>query len=861
MNDDRDHYEDFYANKLWRLLPAIYRTLDTDQFDSNGPLRELVNRIGAQAAIVRRSIDRMWEDQSIETCDDWVIPYIGDLLATSLVSGIDTRTMRRDVAKTIYYRRRKGTLSVLEEVAFDITGWNARVVEFSRRLGRTRHGLDPPIGRPSIADPDAALLQQALTLRGPLTQTGAGGLADLRKPAGASRAGSAFDEFSHTADFRAGQGKIGWYGIPRLGVFLWRIQSFGVRATTPVQSTVCPGQFTFDPTGRETTLFAAARPATSGNWTSPEEWQLPTPLTPPLLEPALGVTPAYPLYTVQDDESLSPNSLGIFQATAVPGQFELVAASALTASRTRGADATFSGAPASAPLPAFLIDPTRGRLIALDHSPPGDLRLTYHYGFSSTIGAGPYDRRLGSSSTGTPDPQEPPIAGGGKALSGSRALPKSGTVTIDDSLTYTAMDDVTIEGCLTIRAGNSQRPVIRLAPSTVDATKIRFNGSVSPAGNCLVVDGLFFTGMDLVLSGEFDCVTITCCTLDPGTRAPLKTAPGAAASAASTFATSADQRALVPCRLWIEGKVGALTIARSITGPIRTRSSGRVNTLSVTDSIIQAIPTAGSGTLEPGDVKDSEGLERQLRTERNPIASYLRGLSPALQQLVTGPGSMSIPFSRPGLEALYGAMNGLIVGPSLYREDVFKSVLKSAETLRLLNVQGLGFSAPVTALNRLLLEDAFPVELADAAIALSDGHVELLRSTVIGRVVVHRLDASNCILTDLAQVDDAQHGCVRFTAWAENSLLPRQYESLQISQGAQLFASTDFGQHAYGQLLPTVDECIIQPSGATISAGAENGAEMGAFARELNPVKEAGLLLKFQENMPVGLVPVLIHVT
>ena len=86
----------------------------------------MVNRIGAQAAMLRRSIDRLWEDQSIETCDDWVIAYIGDLLATNLVASLDARGQRLDVAKTIYYRRRKGTLAVLEEIAADITGWDAQ---------------------------------------------------------------------------------------------------------------------------------------------------------------------------------------------------------------------------------------------------------------------------------------------------------------------------------------------------------------------------------------------------------------------------------------------------------------------------------------------------------------------------------------------------------------------------------------------------------------------------------------------------------------------------------------------------------------------------------------------------------------
>src|SRR6266567_7177777 len=221
MLDDRDHYEAYYADKLWNLLPAIYRALDTDAFDKDGPLREIVKRIGGQGAILRRSMDRMWEDQSIETCDDWVIPYIADLLATNLVASLDARGQRLDVAKTIYYRRRKGTVAILEEIASNITGWNARIVEFFRRMARTRHNLDPEIGLPSVTNDPAGnyKLQLAEGLIGRLTHTGIGGWADLRNSYGATKTNSAFDEFSHTADFRRGQGQVGWYNIPRLGVF------------------------------------------------------------------------------------------------------------------------------------------------------------------------------------------------------------------------------------------------------------------------------------------------------------------------------------------------------------------------------------------------------------------------------------------------------------------------------------------------------------------------------------------------------------------------------------------------------------------------------------------------------------------
>ena len=165
------------------------------------------------------------------------------------------------------------------------------------------------------------------------------------------------------------------------------------------------------------------------------------------------------------------------------------------------------------------------------------------------------------------------------------------------------------------------------------------------------------------------------------------------------------------------------------------------------------------------------------------------------------------------------------------------------------------------------MEAAYPLALADLAFGFASGTVSLSRCTVLGPTAVHRMAASECILHELAQVDDTQDGCVRFTAWADGSVLPRKFESVRVPQGAPLFTTTDFGQPGYGQLLALADAAILpaaDPSGApsnTISAGAEDGSEMGAFAGEKTPIKERGLLIKFQESMPAGLVPVLIPVT
>jgi hypothetical protein len=270
------------------------------------------------------------------------------------------------------------------------------------------------------------------------------------------------------------------------------------------------------------------------------------------------------------------------------------------------------------------------------------------------------------------------------------------------------------------------------------------------------------SGADIVLAGQFDCVTITCCTLDPGNAAPRSSQPHTSPPSLRV-ALAADHRELLPSTLWIEGSVEKLTVERSITGPIRTRGNGQVSNLTITDSIVQAIA-------------------------------------------IPGPGSMPV---------------SLLTDPAHF----------------------------------------------GAALVASDGDLNLTRTTILGRMVVHRLWANECILHDVVEVDDLQRGCIRFSAWADGSSLPRQYESVRIAPRASLFTSEEFGQPGYCQLLATADSAILPganpppPTPPTIIAGAQGGSEMGAFARNKNPIKERGLLIKYQEFMPAGLVPILIYVT
>ena len=63
---------------LYEVLPALYRLEDVER---GYPLRALLELIGEQADIIKGDMDALWDDYFIETCADWVVPYIGDLVA------------------------------------------------------------------------------------------------------------------------------------------------------------------------------------------------------------------------------------------------------------------------------------------------------------------------------------------------------------------------------------------------------------------------------------------------------------------------------------------------------------------------------------------------------------------------------------------------------------------------------------------------------------------------------------------------------------------------------------------------------------------------------------------------------------
>jgi hypothetical protein len=586
-NTPRDGYERYYQEKLWELIPSIYRHED-GLAENPGVLRALVEILANQAAIVRRSNDRLWEDQFIELSSDWVVPYIGDLLSTRLVSALNRRGRRIDVAKTIYYRRRKGTLRILEELISDIGGWEGVAVENFRRLGRTRHGLDP----------------FPAPLAGRLSGTQPGGWADLRRAHAAELAHTAFDEYHHTADIRRHTGFNGRYAIPKLAFHLYRLRAFRVEGVTPFVR--ADGvSFTFDPSGRDIPLFRPrARARDFDDWRTALEWEVPAAIPCRLLGDAdfviseglvqrlindlgLSAPAAADLRTLRGYRFVGENrlratleTLSQSAALVAPAVYNVLLAGALVddcgkanlipaAVRVEEAPGSFvqpelivsaglSTWSANPPRKRLAIDPELGRFLFLGGAPATGITVKYHYGFSGQTGAGTYDR------AGVEDRQPDRQHSGGGALV-SAEIADNGITQIDDSATYGPVDDKTSVQNMTLQAANQQRPYIRLQADWVLDSGLNQDST-------LLLDGLWL-GCDgpnaVVLVGDWEKVTVRSCTFDPG-------------------GVDVDGNPIEPLTLIIEGQVENLMIEFSIMGPIAVRSGGIVESVCIHDSILQS---------------------------------------------------------------------------------------------------------------------------------------------------------------------------------------------------------------------------------------------------------------------------------
>ncbi len=607
-----DQYEGYYAEKIWAMIPDVYRYQDGIAARP-GVLRSLVEVLAIQAANIRRSQDKLWKDQFIETCDDWAVSYIVSLVATRLISARNTWCRRVDVAKTIYYRRRKGTPRVLEELISDISEWDGKLVESFQRLARARHGLDP----------------QPLALAGRITGTQPGGWADLREQQGSELADGPFDEYFHTPDMRKQQGKDGLYGIPKLAFYLFRLVAYHAIEVTPFSKGDKLG-FTFDPSGRDIPLFKKRnRPADWDQWHSALEWELAGPIRcrllgdavylisegvilaltafPGLTDPEIsdltqvsnisfrdeaqlmatlltlltGATltssPIYPAILrnslIEDcgKRQLLPDGLALDEGgpTADTGSIAIllatIAGKFLTAENCTAAN--LGNWSVSSSDKTVAIDPERGRFLFRSAENPKDVSATYYYGFSGPIGM----RHLYARQNLEANPAVPKSGGG---AIGAADIPSNGLLQVNDSKTYSPIADSPDTASLRIQAADLQRPYFVLNKNWV------IDAGTNPVGQ-LLINGIWIgpkggTAHNIVLKGNFSSVIFRNCTLDPGDAAD----------------TNASGKKLLPVKLIVEGTVDQLCIESCITGPIAVSGSGEIEQLIICDSIVQSIKTS-----------------------------------------------------------------------------------------------------------------------------------------------------------------------------------------------------------------------------------------------------------------------------
>lgn len=540
-------------DRLYGLVPLIYRQRDEER---GYPLQALLRVMAEQANAIEDNLDALYDDWFIETCREQMVSYIGELVgyapseeigSTGASDAFEGRlrnkviTPRREVARAVAMRRRKGTLPVQEEVARDATGWPARAVEFRTLLGVTQNVRHVHVER--------------------------GRTVDVRDVRALERLGGPFETAAHAVDVRnVGAAEApGRYNIPSVGVFVWRLQGFTVtrcrvcrheRAGNPED-----GCYSFNVLGVDAPLFTRAS-AELGEGPVRAPWDAPARLT-------------------RDEFRADP---GRYYGEGK--SFEIFLDGKRAARAIVPADLSQWAwpvplAPTRGLKQPILVDPELGRFMILglgrkDHS---SVKATWRYGFAAAIGGGEYERVL-------VDPKGATFyrvsAASGELPSLSVALerwslenPDRAVIELADSDECSEPVEITLRHGqqLVLRASAGSRPVLRIPDKRSDlrdALLVR-----AQKGSRFTLDGLVVTGRGVRVEGKLRRLEIRHCTLVPSRDA----ARGEAESHLTDASLQLDELA----------EDAKVTIAHSILGPIVVEDRGELLPVEVTDSVLDAL--------------------------------------------------------------------------------------------------------------------------------------------------------------------------------------------------------------------------------------------------------------------------------
>ena len=796
---------------LYERLPEIYRIRDMEQ-DPPGQLMSYLSLVENVFGDIHENIESLYDDLFIESCDDWVIPYIGDMLGTTHLKG-DPWTLRADVADTIALRRTKGTLASIERLTYDLTQWGVHCVELRERLVWSQHlnHLRPDSG-------DQATLGLLPTSRFSPAQ---GGMMTLRDPALLSLLDSPFDPFSHLPDLKPPAFGNLRFNLPNLGIFLWRLEDYRVKRAKPIwrgkkslgSSYVV--RFEVHPTGISTMLF--------------NTYQFDPDRDPPVITSLDGTPgPIHPARLTEGSPSGCPEhylSIDTYDPTSSDYSVADISDVGLIlhlpepqftgegweggetkAWKIKGANlcAWEHGIQPMIRNREIVIDPRIGRVLIgveteaeaqalVDH-----LLITYTYGAVGPVGAHPVTRspvpaEIGGDSvitrvvnqydSGDPD-------GLTNALNDLDTTTSPVVVEIRDSMTH-ILELSSIQGVqnedggpnlrlnrsLIIRSADDERPVILLKKPlrfrTVDVAEAR-NVSVQLEGLHITrfmsekASDSFPEQEPLIARAAVDSLEVVGCTLDPGGHLLLN---GSKAPVLPSI------RLREPYGFGSEEEEGFdqtpdVVLQRTISGPLLIDTG---YTLSITDSIIDA--GMGEGDENPGGEEDEspggEGIE-------NP----------------GGEGDES-----PG-----GSVKGIAVG---------------------------GATDPINGWGP---------------------QSQVFGVTFLGRMRVESIIGRGGIWTHSLNVLDNQKGCIRYSYFSGvGDRLPQNIGCVKGTEAELTFVSLDHNSPSYVQIKHTSDSRIKEQGPGSNT--------MGAFGFLMEAHKWRNLQIRFREFMPVGIRPLFIPVT
>ncbi|MCG8421419.1 MAG: phage tail protein [Proteobacteria bacterium] len=529
--------------RLYSLLPAHYRKRDAD---SGQLLRRVLEVIDDEMRLIEDDIATLYDNWFIETCEPWVVPYLGDLLGAGELGHLTFSDLRPRsvVARVLEYRSQRGTAAGLEAVIRDVLGWTARVVEYDDEiLRRRRIGHGPQ-------------QSQKQRLSGVLSSGDRVIDIDVERP-------------YHGPGIAPLRGD--------LGLFIQRYPRHTLRRAEAYPVDKASGRYTIHPLGYDTPLFYRpeshrdlqdlARSRVSGRLIAAD-----------LVDGAEGVYgPAGSVHLYRDSEAISPD--------------EVVFADL---SKWRQGSDAFGD--------KIIIDPERGRISLTPGDRVGRLVVDHTVAFGRRMAAGGYPRTPRSETLDSdaafhcivdwsaPDITDDKVLSLGAALDRWRDAGRpSGVIRIADSGRHSVRDErirLPSGRRLVIEAADGARPVLSTGDRS-DAGPLRVKSDATGEPGQLIVDGVVIEGpIEISGSGHLGLELHHCTALAPR---PGDGEPSAGATLGPSLRVDDEPRDL------------AIVISSSLIGPIVAPAEGvRVR---IADSIlINATSGSRSTAVIAGDV-------------------------------------------------------------------------------------------------------------------------------------------------------------------------------------------------------------------------------------------------------------------